>query len=52
MAVLSTALFLAAADDQSIIYKHPLDYFRAICEGLMLLLITIEAIRDIMLLFM
>ena len=52
-ALLSSALLLAAAShDPPTDYNEPVDYFRAVCEGLILLVITIRTMRDIMLLFM
>ena len=48
---MSVALVLAAASDLPTSYNEHLDYFRAICEGLMLLLITIAAMGDIVVLF-
>ena len=49
--VLSLALILGATSNDSTIYTTPVDYFRAVCEGLMLLLITTTAIRDILLIY-
>ena len=52
MALLSSALLLAVtSDDPPTSYSDPVDYFRAICEGLILLMITIAMMRDIVLLF-
>ena len=49
---MSLALVLAAMSrDTSTQYSEPVDYFRAICEGLMLLMITIGAIWDVVVLF-
>lgn len=51
--VLMTSAFVLAAisDDPFSKYNEPVDYFRAVCEGLTLLLITIGAMMDIVVLF-
>lgn len=50
MALMSSALILAAMTHDPK-YNEPVDYFRAICEALTLLLITIGAMMDIVVLF-
>lgn len=47
--VMLTALILGAQSREPTVYNTPEDYFRAVCEALMVLLITISAIRDLVL---
>lgn len=49
MAALSTALVLAAMKNDPTAYDQPVDIFRAMCEGLTLLLITLSLLKDILL---
>lgn len=49
MAVISAALILAAIKSDPTVYKQPVDIFRAVCEGLTLLLITFSLLSDILL---
>lgn len=52
MTILSLALLLGAKSDDSTVYTTSEDYFRAVCEALMLFLITMSFIRDILLISM
>lgn len=52
MSVISAALILAATkDDSPNSYDQPVDIFRAICEGLALLLITMALFKDVVLIY-
>ena len=52
MTILSLALLLGAKSNDSTVYTTRVDYFRAVCEALMLFLITMSFIRDILLISM
>ena len=52
MSVISAALILAATkDDSPNSYDQPVDIFRAICEGLALLLITMALFKEFVLIY-